>query len=170
MAYVCKKELQVLVVNGEDLPKLAEKSEGNEIGVSDLVEVSLNSVVGLTASKTMKLKGMIGSQEVVVLIDTGATHNFISMDLVKKLAIPRVATDGYGVLMGTGLAVQGDGVCKGVVLSLQKVEMVEYFLPLELGSSDVILGIWWLDSLGGMHVNRHTLAMKFKLGKTQVTL
>lgn len=125
------------MVNGEDLPKLAEKSEGNDIGVSDLVEVSLNSMVGLTASKTMKLEGMIGSQEVMVLIDTGATHNFISMDLVNKLAIPRVATNGNGVLMGTGLSVQGDGVCKGVVLSLQKVEIVEDFLPLELGSSDV---------------------------------
>lgn len=30
----------------------------------------------------------------------------------------------YGVLMGTGLSVKGEGTCKGVVLTLQNIEIV----------------------------------------------
>ena len=52
----------------------------------------------------------------MVLIDGGATHNFISMELVQLLGLSREETASYGVIMGTGMAVQGDGICKGVKL------------------------------------------------------
>lgn len=54
--------------------------EAGEVGTS--VELSLNLVVGLTATETMKLKGMIKTNEVIVLIDCRASHNFISDEVV----------------------------------------------------------------------------------------
>lgn len=45
----------------------------------------------------MKLRGMIAQHEVIVLIDSGATHNFFSSSIVEKLSIPIVPTVGYGV-------------------------------------------------------------------------
>ena len=86
----------------------------------------------------MKVRGMIGQREVIALIDYGVTHNFISTKLVCDLALPLEGT-GYGVLMGTGAAVKG-GVCHGIVLTLQNIEIVEDFLLLELGSVDLFLG------------------------------
>lgn len=147
--------------------KLAPTSEDIE---ADRVEISLNSVVGLTTPHTMKLKGIIKGHEVVVLIDCGATHNFIARELVSKLDLPMEATTSYGVMMGTGSAVRGDGVFKQVNASLGEVEVVEDFLPLELGGQDVILGMQWLSTLGGMSVNWKTLTMKFQLGSVPVTL
>ena len=64
----------------------------------------------------MKLRGQIAGLEVVVLIDCGASHNFISMDLVQKLGIPSVGSHCFGVLMGIGLSVKGEGLSKGVTL------------------------------------------------------
>lgn len=54
------------------------------------MEACLNSnlVVGFSSPKTMKLLGQLNGKEVVVLIDSGATHNFISEELVKTLGIP----------------------------------------------------------------------------------
>nr|GEY01616.1 putative reverse transcriptase [Tanacetum cinerariifolium] len=43
----------------------------------DMVKVSLNFEMGFTPNHTMKLRGKIGDQEVAVLIDCGATHNFV---------------------------------------------------------------------------------------------
>lgn len=75
------KELHVLLVaddieggDGEEEMK-EEKVRRTEF---EGVELSMNSVVGLTSPKTMKMKDTINGQEVVVLIDFGATHNFIS--------------------------------------------------------------------------------------------
>ena len=81
--------------------------------------------------------------------------------MVKKLGLPIEAMLGYGVLMGTGQAIKGEGICKGVVLTIQNIEIVEDFLPLELASADVILGMLWLESLGGMQVNWKLLIVHF---------
>ena len=58
-------------------------------------------MVGLASPRTMKLQGKIGSHNVVVLINSGATHDFISSDLVRRLTIQVEETGTYGVLMGT---------------------------------------------------------------------
>lgn len=44
------------------------------------------------------------------------------------------------------------------------------FLPLELGSSDIILGMQWLRKLGEMKVNWQTLTMTFNMVGVTVTL
>ena len=106
----------------------------------------------------------------VVLIDGGATHNFIPTELVRHLALLREETTGYGVVMGTGMAMQGVGICKGVKLNLQNLQIIEDFLPLDLGSSDVILGMKWLAAIGKMNVDWKALTMKFQIGGIIVTL
>lgn len=110
-----------------------------------LTEVSLNLVVGISNPKTMKLKGLIGSKEVIIMIDPGATHNFISLGVDAEAGLKIDSSVGFGVCLGNGVAVRGDGICKGITLQLDGgLEVVEDFLPLKLGSSDVILGIAWL--------------------------
>lgn len=57
---------------------------------------------------------------------------------------------------------QGVRICKEVKLTLDNLQVVEDFLPLELRSSDVILGMKWLASVRKMNVNWKTLIMKFQ--------
>lgn len=105
-----------------------------------------------------------------MLIDCGASHNFVSTDLVQKLGLSRTETLGYGVVMGMGLAVQSAGICKGVCLSLQNMEVIEDFLPLDLGSSDVILGMKWFSTLGQTKVDWKALTKRFQVAGTTITL
>ena len=42
--------------------------------------------------------------------------------------------------MGMCLLVKGEGICKGVVLQLQNIRVVQDVLPLKLGSADVMVG------------------------------
>lgn len=123
---------------------------------------------GLTTPQTMKLKGRVTGEAVVILIYSGASHNFISMDLVKRLGLGLNTTGGYGVVKGTGLTVKGEGVCRSVAVTVQDVEIVEDFLPLELGNVDVILGMQWLETLSTVAVNWQTLSMKFKIGEKSI--
>lgn len=66
----------------------------------ELVTLSLSSMVGLTAERSMKMMGHIGGKQVVVLIDSGATRNFISERLVQKMGLPVTETKGFGVRLG----------------------------------------------------------------------
>lgn len=104
------------------------------------------------------------------MIASGTTHNFILSKLVKKLAIPITKASNYGVLVGSGLSVRGQGVCRSVVLSLQALTIVEDFLPIDLSDWDVILSMKWLHTVGAMQVNYKTLTMKSKSGEDMVTL
>ena len=50
-------------------------------------EVSLSSVMGLTSPKTMRLDGIMNKHDLVVMIDPGATHNFISKVAAQQLGL-----------------------------------------------------------------------------------
>ena len=119
----CKKELRVLLVH-EDKEEEDNQFDGRAIEepslveLKDVVELSLNSVVGLTTPGTMKIKGTIRSKEVIILVDNRATHNFLSLELVQQLALPLTITTSYGVMMGIGISVKGKGICRGVCISM----------------------------------------------------
>lgn len=82
VGHQCKKpELQVLVRQEIEVGDNEEVEETNTEArdvqtEAQTVEVSLNSVVGLTPPKTMKMTGNINGLAVVVLVDSGASHNF----------------------------------------------------------------------------------------------
>lgn len=168
----CKrKELSVMLIDEEEDAEIEAGEAVNNPVEEFPAEVSLNSVVGLSNPKTMKVKGLIGDMMVVVMIDPGATHNFISKNAVKTGGVVVTPSGSFGVSLGNGEAIKGDGVCKDVRLQLDGgIELLEDFLPLELGSSDVILGIQWLEKLGMVTTNWKTQVMKFELGGELVTL
>lgn len=94
------------------------------------------------------------------MIDPGATHNFVSVPIVEELGMVVTDAGGFGVSLGNGEAIRGNGLCKDVELILDgslaiKVDM----LPLELGNSDIILGVQWLETLGTVVSNWRTQVM-----------
>lgn len=134
-------------------------------------EVSLNSVIGISNPKTMKIKGQIDDQEVIVMVDPGAIHNFVSLNVVKKLAIPVDDSGEFWVSLGNGETIKGRGVCREINLRLDdKLMVCDDFLPLELGTVDVILGIQWLETLGPVTTNWKSQIMQFEVGNKMVRL
>ena len=180
------KELSVILV-GEPTEEPEEEDgqeepEGEETQVN-AAEVSLCSVVGLTNPKTMKMLGKIKGSEVRVMIDPGATHNFISLTTIARLEIPVGQEGAFRVSLGNGAVVTGKGSCCGVQVTIQGVTITEDYLPLELGTSDLILGVQWLEKLGEIVTNWKSLLMRFRhngemveirgepaMGRTQISL
>ena len=88
-----QRELRMIVMKGEgDEYEIVEggidQGELNNLEVAEeslVVELSINSIVGLSNPRTMKVKGLLQGKEIIVLIDCGATHNFIAKELVKEL-------------------------------------------------------------------------------------
>ncbi|KFK23032.1 hypothetical protein AALP_AAs71112U000100, partial [Arabis alpina] len=169
------KEFQLLIVqeDGHEVEMEESDEDSDEEAIQTIAGVatlSLNSMVGISSPRIVKMGGTIQGEPVVILIDSGETHNFISEKIVTQLGLRVEGTKGYGVVMGTGLTVQGQGICKEVELSVQGLSVVAQFLPLELGSADVILGMQWLESVGDMVCNWKLQKLSFKVEGRQVEL
>lgn len=111
------------------------------------VDLSLNSKRGFSSSNMMKLWGRIGGREVVVLVDTGATHSFISEVVVRELHLPTNSTVSNNILVGNGVSVKQTGICREVKVWIQGHLVEENFFPFELGGADLVLGVSWLSTL-----------------------
>nr|GEU83710.1 ribonuclease H-like domain-containing protein [Tanacetum cinerariifolium] len=164
---------RVLLVDEEEE---YEEEDGEELKMAtdhahlDMVEVSLNSVMGFTPNRTMKLRGKIRDREAAVLIDCRATHNFISSKIVEELGLAVSDSGTFNVTLGNGETTRSKGICKGLVVEFPVIQVFEDFLPLELGSTNAILGIKWLQTLGDVKMNWKLLTMKFMVGLGEVTL
>ena len=110
-------------------------------------------MVGITNPKTMKMLGQIGGSKLIVMTDPRATNNFISQHVVQELGIPCEACEKFGVMLDNGEEIVGQGVCRMVELRVQGLSIVQDYLSLELGNSNLILGIQWLKTLGPMTTN-----------------
>lgn len=54
---------------------------------ANLAEISFYAILGKSAGTTMKLQGNIGSREVLILVDSGSTHNFVAKNIVEDLKL-----------------------------------------------------------------------------------
>lgn len=106
----------------------------------------------------------------MILIDGGATHHFISEEIGAELNFSVTPSKEYGVVLGTGGTVQTTGVCRGVLLTIAKLAIIQEFLPLPLGSADVILGVTWLETLGKIQFDFQLLEMDLWIGDWLVHL
>ncbi|XP_052723768.1 uncharacterized protein LOC128193723 [Vigna angularis] len=152
-------------------------AEDEEPGGEEEVEVELEqmelsalSAGGLTQPRTMKLHGQIGTKQVLILIDSGASHNFISRDLVEELALPVVDTPPYRVSLGDGQRKETKGCCEAVTIHMGAVVIQERFHLFELGGVDVILGVEWLAKLGEVVINWGQLTMAYVQAGRQMTI
>ncbi|KAL5548338.1 hypothetical protein UlMin_003569 [Ulmus minor] len=145
-------QLQVLLLSEEDSgldngkPKLNQGIPNSSSSPSSF-NLSFNSLLGFTSSHTMKVKGFLGTREVVILFDSGVSHNFIASTLVRELKLPCEATFGLGVRVGNMMSFEQQRICKGVKLEIQGCRVQEDFFLFELGSADVVLGVTWLYTL-----------------------
>lgn len=154
---------------------LAEDEEGDEgeTGAETeqpCMELSAFSAGGLTQQKTLKLQGRMGERKVLILVDSGTSHNFVSHELVRELKLEQEDTSPYHVSLGDGQRKKTRGCCPRVVVCMGDVEITEKFYLFELGGVDMILGVEWLAKLGEITVDWGKSTMSFWQGEKKRTI
>ncbi|KAF2321414.1 hypothetical protein GH714_041007 [Hevea brasiliensis] len=85
----------------EDISGMSTTTELDEAHFSRL-ELPLYSVGGIQQPRTMKFQAKIVGHPVVVMVDSGDSHNFISTQLVQQLNLPIFPTPSFNVKLGDG--------------------------------------------------------------------
>lgn len=109
-------------------------------------------------------------KRVIVLVDCGASHNFISAAVVKKQQIPVTTAQPYTVEVGDGRRIRCEGVCNNVKLQIQGMQIQEDLFVFEMTGVDVVLGMEWLASLGEIRANFRELTLKIPTAEGSFTL
>ncbi|PWA81057.1 hypothetical protein CTI12_AA191120 [Artemisia annua] len=127
----------------------------------DFAEISLHAIFGKTNITTMKLRGTIGTTEVLILVDGGSTHNFISNTLVRELKMVTEFITPFGVQIGNGDIIRCNQLCKDIPVQLPDLKIVQDFYPFSIGGADLVLGVQWLATLNTVQANWNEMFMIF---------
>ena len=85
--HVCKfKQFRIMLMEESE-----EEEEGNQEEGATIEEptqqFSLMSMMGLTSKKAWRLWGSVHGKKVIILVDCGASTNYVSKELVKELQL-----------------------------------------------------------------------------------
>ncbi|GKD94272.1 hypothetical protein Tco_1374109, partial [Tanacetum coccineum] len=80
----------------------------------ETTEISLHAILGKPHLTTMKVHGILHSTKVLILIDGGSIHNFISDVLINELNLATQPVAPFGVQIGNGDVICCGQICKNL--------------------------------------------------------
>ncbi|KAK1427816.1 hypothetical protein QVD17_16511 [Tagetes erecta] len=121
-------------------------------------------------ANTLKFEGTLQGISIHILVDSGASHNFVSRRLVSALGLPSVAFHGINIKLGDGHVVFVSEQCLAIPVNVGSCTFAINALVLDTGGLDFILGMEWLQSLGEVVHDWQNAWMKFVYKGHQVQL
>jgi hypothetical protein len=106
-----------------------ENEEGEEAGF-DLTgdrKATIASINGVPKFNTFRMRGVLQGQKVSVLINVGASHNFIDSALLKRRHIPTVEFEGFPVEVAGRRTMPCDRYIPGMKLTLGRHDLAQDF-------------------------------------------
>ncbi|XP_078443745.1 uncharacterized protein LOC144713125 [Wolffia australiana] len=165
----CNKKLSIYMLQ-EDI-EVEEDQPITEEDLMQLDEVPLfgGEIMAIQGNKvdtglkpaSFRLWGKLYDYKVRVLIDGGATYNFLRPSVIQQLNIQVRPYHKFSIALGNGFCQQTEGICWNLPIKFQGLCFKQNFIPFPLGICDMILGIPWLKTLGWFHCNYHHLMLKF---------
>ena len=127
------RRMQLMLVEEEQ--EVNEEDVGGTIEEASLknMRISLNSLARLTSNKSFKVRGEIQGRDVLVLVLSGASENFLTL----QLSVKKIPT--FTIEVGNGQ--NEKGVCCGLELKVQGISITQNFFLMDMGRTKVVLGM-----------------------------
>jgi hypothetical protein len=155
-------------ISEEDVetPLVPESSEINDITPpSDPPEVepiiSLNALTGFSALKTLNLIGYIKHRKVIILVDSGSTHNFIHRRIAQETHCYIHAVNNFQIMIANGGSMKCGGRSENVRLQIGDYHLKSHMFAIDMGGCDIVLGADWLRTLGPILMDFKDFTMQF---------
>jgi len=94
--------------------------------------ISCNALVGITTPQTLKIEGHIKNKKVIVLIDSGSTHNFIHCKVAKESNYFLNPTPEFQVMLANGGTINCSRKCHNIKLAMGKYELNSLMLSIPM--------------------------------------
>ena len=82
-------------------------------------EISLHALSGVSTPRTMLVTGLVRGRQLHILIDSGSTHNFVSLKFAKRLGYPTTSALAFQVMVTNGERLRCDEIYLAVPMEIQ---------------------------------------------------
>jgi hypothetical protein len=146
------KEQNIFMAISEDIseedvetPLVSESAEITDITPpSDPPEVetviSLNALTGFSTPQTLKLIDYIKHRKVIILVDSGSTHNFIHRHIAQETHCYIHAVNNFQIMIANGGSMKCGGRCENVHLQIGDYHLKSHMFAIDMGGCDIVLG------------------------------
>jgi hypothetical protein len=124
--------------------------------------ISLHALTGISSPQTLKLIGYIKHHKVIILIDSGNTHNFIHHRVSQETHCYIHAVNNFQIMISNGGSMKCGGHCENVCLQIGDYSLKSHMFSIEMGGCDIVLGVEWLHTLGPITMDFKDLYMSFQ--------
>jgi hypothetical protein len=137
----------------KETPSMSESTESTDISPpSDPPEVepviSLNALTSFSTPQTLKLISNIKHRKVIILVDSGNTHNFIHHCIAQETHCYIHAVNNFQIMISNGGSMKCGGHCENVRLQIGDYHLKSHMFSIDMGGCDIVLGADWLRTLG----------------------
>ncbi|KAF5761352.1 putative retrotransposon gag domain, aspartic peptidase domain superfamily [Helianthus annuus] len=129
-------------------------------------EISFIAVSGTILPQTLRLSGRIKNKDVVVLVDGGSTHNFISQTLVDQLGLTIEKDVNFEVLVANEDTLVCAGRVRNLTIMFSGYTLTTDLFVLPIVAHPVVLGIQWLKTLGPVEFDFQDLTIGFRIANS----
>lgn len=149
----------------EEVPTFPSEFEGE-----DNREISLHALKGLTNSKIIKVGGKVHNCKLMVLIDSGSTHNFLDEGTTKRMGCKLIDTQPLSVTVANNNKVMSKSACVGFCWEMHGEEFEVDLLLLKPGGCDIVLGVDWMKIVSPISFDFNKMEVTFEKDGRKMTL
>ena len=142
-----KAQLTALALNDLDVQLTDEVL--HQLAVEDSMaeqfgHLSLNALSSAADTNCIKLRALVQNKVLLILIDSGSSHSFVSSTFVQQLGLSSVPTTSSSVKLPNGEVLLSDRLIPNFTWWCQRHTISSDMRILDLDVYDAILGYDWL--------------------------
>ena len=128
------------------------------------------ALLGTTSSKTINLRATVGTQTILLLVDSGSSHSFLNQELVQKWQLQTQPTPVLQVKAANGDLLSCSAEITDFSWHIQEVSFSQKMKVVDLGGYDAVLGMDWLSKFRPMTCDWEEKWIEFEYQGKQVRL
>lgn len=106
----------------------------------------------------------------MVLVDSGSTHRFVDVRIIKELRFPVIRTTPMQVTVANGSSMLSQSVCERFSWKMHGLEFSADLTMIDLGVCDVVLGMDWMTERIPVLFDYGNISLLIKKDGKQISL
>ncbi|KAL0439602.1 UNVERIFIED_CONTAM: Retrovirus-related Pol polyprotein from transposon.6 [Sesamum latifolium] len=169
----CKFRQVYMLMSDEEVRDFdrAEQEEGSEgKEENEEVTVSIHAMKGNVSCKTLRINGLVGDKEILILIDCGSTYCFLDEKIAETLGCELEDSTPMVVRVADGSKLLSKKVCPKFSWEVQGHKFLHPVRLLKLGGYDLVLGCDWLSTFNPVELDFLQLKVTLSQGEGRLIL